>query len=205
MACRALKLEVRHSWSARLKTTIRRVRNCASPRYGSTGAQRGARAFSVTSPEWEPFFPMHRYGVFASRWPAGDTSTCIISACRANGSGSMLRKARTAAATPVPTTSPRTGRREPIRSRGPCGQCVAVDRRVCGQPHSQRDPGGGSSHQLKGSLWYFPQAYRHDQHGKLLLMAPSYDRSGAIGLHCVMDARQYSRPEEAYTEAELDI
>ncbi len=27
-----------------------------------------------------------------------------------------------------------------------------------------------------------------DEHGKLLLMAPSYDRSGAVGFRCVMDA-----------------
>ena len=48
---------------------------------------------------------------------------------------------------------------------------------------------GGSSYQPQGSIWYFPQAYRNDQHGKLLLMAPSRDRSGAIGLRCAADAR----------------
>ena len=47
---------------------------------------------------------------------------------------------------------------------------------------------GGSYYQPQGSMWYFPQAYRNDQHGKLLLMAPSYDRSGAVGFRCVMDA-----------------
>ncbi len=47
---------------------------------------------------------------------------------------------------------------------------------------------GGSYYQPLGSLWYFPQAYRNDQHGKLLLMAPSYDRSGAVGFRCVKDA-----------------
>jgi formylglycine-generating enzyme required for sulfatase activity len=46
---------------------------------------------------------------------------------------------------------------------------------------------GGSHYQPQGSLWYFPQAYRNDQHGKLLLMAPSYDRSGAVGFRCVKD------------------
>ena len=46
---------------------------------------------------------------------------------------------------------------------------------------------GGSYYQPQGSIWYFPQAYRNDQHGKLLLMAPSYDRSGAVGFRCVKD------------------
>jgi iron(II)-dependent oxidoreductase len=48
---------------------------------------------------------------------------------------------------------------------------------------------GGSYYQPQGSIWYFPQAYRLDQHGKLLLMAPSMDRSGAVGFRCVEDAR----------------
>ena len=47
---------------------------------------------------------------------------------------------------------------------------------------------GGSYYQPQGSKWYFPQAYRNDQHGKLLLMAPSYDRSGTVGFRCVQDA-----------------
>jgi len=47
---------------------------------------------------------------------------------------------------------------------------------------------GGSHYHPLGSIWYFPQAYRNDQHGKLLLMAPSYDRSGAVGFRCVKDA-----------------
>jgi len=46
---------------------------------------------------------------------------------------------------------------------------------------------GGSYYQPQGSLWYFPQAYRNDQHGKLLLMAPGYDRSGTVGFRCVRD------------------
>ena len=46
---------------------------------------------------------------------------------------------------------------------------------------------GGSYYQPQGSIWYFPQAYRNDQHGKLLLMAPSKDRAGTLGFRCVMD------------------
>jgi iron(II)-dependent oxidoreductase len=46
---------------------------------------------------------------------------------------------------------------------------------------------GGSSYQPQTSHWYFPQAYRLDQHGKLLLMAPCKDRSGGIGFRCAID------------------
>jgi iron(II)-dependent oxidoreductase len=48
---------------------------------------------------------------------------------------------------------------------------------------------GGSHYQPQGSIWYFPQAYKNDQHGKLLMMAPSYDRSGALGFRCVKDVK----------------
>ena len=47
---------------------------------------------------------------------------------------------------------------------------------------------GGSYYQPQGSMWYFPQAYRSDQHGKLLLMAPSMDRAGTVGFRCVADS-----------------
>ncbi|MBC7734225.1 MAG: SUMF1/EgtB/PvdO family nonheme iron enzyme [Bacteriovorax sp.] len=49
---------------------------------------------------------------------------------------------------------------------------------------------GGSSYQPQTSHWYFPQAYRLDQHGKYLLMAPCKDRSGGIGFRCVVDAER---------------
>ena len=48
---------------------------------------------------------------------------------------------------------------------------------------------GGSYYQPQGSMWYFPQAYRLDEHGKYLLMTSSVDRSGTIGFRCVVDAR----------------
>jgi iron(II)-dependent oxidoreductase len=47
---------------------------------------------------------------------------------------------------------------------------------------------GGSYYQPQGSIWYFPQAYKLTEHGKLLLMAPSMDRSAAIGFRCAQDA-----------------
>jgi gamma-glutamyl hercynylcysteine S-oxide synthase len=46
---------------------------------------------------------------------------------------------------------------------------------------------GGSYYQPQGSIWYFPQAYKLNQHGKLLMMAPSMDRSGTLGFRCVED------------------
>jgi iron(II)-dependent oxidoreductase len=48
---------------------------------------------------------------------------------------------------------------------------------------------GGSSYQPQDAWWYFPQAYRNDQHSKLLLMAPGRDRSGSIGFRCAADAK----------------
>jgi gamma-glutamyl hercynylcysteine S-oxide synthase len=47
---------------------------------------------------------------------------------------------------------------------------------------------GGSYYQPQGSMWYFPQAYKNGEHGKLLMMSPSYDRSAALGFRCVQDA-----------------
>jgi formylglycine-generating enzyme required for sulfatase activity len=48
---------------------------------------------------------------------------------------------------------------------------------------------GGSYYQPQGSIWYFPQAYKLSEHGKLLLMSPSMDRSGAVGFRCVVDVK----------------
>jgi gamma-glutamyl hercynylcysteine S-oxide synthase len=48
---------------------------------------------------------------------------------------------------------------------------------------------GGEYYAPQGSIWYFPQAYRNDEHSKILLMAPSYDRSGGVGFRCVQDAQ----------------
>ena len=47
---------------------------------------------------------------------------------------------------------------------------------------------GGSYYQPQGSIWYFPQAYKLSEHGKLLLTSPSMDRSGALGFRLVRDA-----------------
>jgi len=48
---------------------------------------------------------------------------------------------------------------------------------------------GGNYYQPQGSIWYFPQAYKLNEHGKLLLMSPSMDRSAALGFRCVMDVK----------------
>jgi formylglycine-generating enzyme required for sulfatase activity len=48
---------------------------------------------------------------------------------------------------------------------------------------------GGEYYQPQGSVWYFPQALRNDDHSKVLLMAPGYDRSGGVGFRCVKDAQ----------------
>jgi gamma-glutamyl hercynylcysteine S-oxide synthase len=47
---------------------------------------------------------------------------------------------------------------------------------------------GGNYYQPQGSIWYFPQAYRLTEHGKLLLTSPSMDRSGGLGFRCAADA-----------------
>ena len=47
---------------------------------------------------------------------------------------------------------------------------------------------GAAAYQPLGSVWYFPQTYRLDEHEKLLLMAPSRDRAATIGFRCVVDA-----------------
>ena len=52
---------------------------------------------------------------------------------------------------------------------------------------------GGSHYQPQGSRWYFPQAYKLSEHSKYLLMAPSIDRSGAVGFRCAMDADSTSQ------------
>ena len=47
---------------------------------------------------------------------------------------------------------------------------------------------GGSYYRPSGSMWYFPQNTRLDQHAKYLLIAPSKDRSPMLGFRCVVDA-----------------
>jgi gamma-glutamyl hercynylcysteine S-oxide synthase len=48
---------------------------------------------------------------------------------------------------------------------------------------------GGSYYQPQGSIWYFPQAYKLNEHGKLLMMSPSMDRSAGVGFRCVVDSQ----------------
>ena len=49
---------------------------------------------------------------------------------------------------------------------------------------------GGSYYQPQGSMWYFPQAYKLNEHGKYLLIAPSTDQSATLGFRCVVDGGQ---------------
>jgi len=48
---------------------------------------------------------------------------------------------------------------------------------------------GGGYYRPSGSRWYFPSAYKLDEHGKYLLMAPSKDRAGTLGFRCVREAQ----------------
>jgi gamma-glutamyl hercynylcysteine S-oxide synthase len=48
---------------------------------------------------------------------------------------------------------------------------------------------GGSYYHPQGSVWYFPQTYKLSEHGKLLLMSPSMDRSAMVGFRCAMDVK----------------
>jgi gamma-glutamyl hercynylcysteine S-oxide synthase len=47
---------------------------------------------------------------------------------------------------------------------------------------------GGAAYHPLGSIWYFPQTYRLDEHQKYLLMSPGRDRAGTIGFRCAVDA-----------------
>jgi formylglycine-generating enzyme required for sulfatase activity len=49
---------------------------------------------------------------------------------------------------------------------------------------------GGSYYKPVGSVWYFPQAYELDQHGKYLLMSPGRDRAATVGFRCAADSAQ---------------
>jgi formylglycine-generating enzyme required for sulfatase activity len=47
---------------------------------------------------------------------------------------------------------------------------------------------GGAAYRPLGSIWYFPQTFKLNEHQKYLLMSPGRDRSGTIGFRCVVDA-----------------
>jgi gamma-glutamyl hercynylcysteine S-oxide synthase len=64
---------------------------------------------------------------------------------------------------------------------------------------------GGSHYQPQGSRWYFPQAYKFSEHSKYLLMAPSLDRSGAIGFRCVKDADSVADTNSKPTESAQNL
>lgn len=47
---------------------------------------------------------------------------------------------------------------------------------------------GGAAYHPLGSIWYFPQTCRLNEHQKYLLMSPGRDRAGTIGFRCAVDA-----------------
>ena len=51
----------------------------ATPRQpaASPAIERGVAPFLVSA-DWEPHYPMHNYGVYASRWPLGDQTVWTI-------------------------------------------------------------------------------------------------------------------------------
>ncbi len=46
---------------------------------------------------------------------------------------------------------------------------------------------GGNYYEPQGAIWYFPEAYKLTEHGKLLMMSPGMDRAGTLGFRCVAD------------------
>ena len=46
---------------------------------------------------------------------------------------------------------------------------------------------GGHWWRPMASMWYFPQAYRLDEHNTMLLLSDSMDRNGGTGFRCVSD------------------
>jgi formylglycine-generating enzyme required for sulfatase activity len=46
---------------------------------------------------------------------------------------------------------------------------------------------GGAAYHPLGSIWYFPQTFRLDEHQKYLLMSPGHDRAATIGFRCAVD------------------
>jgi hypothetical protein len=47
---------------------------------------------------------------------------------------------------------------------------------------------GGSHYYAKGSMWYFPNVNRIDQHQKAFLLSDGYERAGTVGFRCVGDS-----------------
>lgn len=47
---------------------------------------------------------------------------------------------------------------------------------------------GGSNYYAQGSMWYFPNALPINQHEKMFLMNPGWERSGTVGFRCIADS-----------------
>lgn len=130
--------------------------------------------------------------------------------CRMNGSGNMPHKGAMAGCTRGATTGMRRSLRSAIRA-APCvvltmlllfrEEAVRSASRTWGNVWQVTDEfedehtrgailRGGSYYQPQSSIRYFPQAYKLDEHGKLLRMAATMDRSGAVGFRCVKEAQE---------------
>ena len=74
----------------------------------------------------------------------------------------------------------------------PFGMTGLAGRALCGNRPANRQMStrGGQSLSAAGIDLVLSAACRNDRHGKLLLMVPSYDRSGALGFRCVVDAER---------------
>ena len=84
----------------------------------------------------------------------------------------------------------RTSRRsEPVRRDGSGRQRLAVDRRIHRRSHARRHScAAAATISRKDRCGISRRRTQLDEHGKLLLMAPSKDRAATLGFRCVRDA-----------------
>ena len=146
-----------------------------------------------------------------SRWKMrAPTPPGPASACRTSGSGSTPRRAPTAASIPGATSGMLPPCPRPTRA-APCAVPTHVDAHPKGaspfgvmdlvgnvwqwtdefvDEHTRaRHPARRQLLSAAGIHLVLPAGLQTTEHGKLLLMAPSKDRSAALGFRCVVDAQ----------------